>query len=224
VGHIEYLASVCDLQGRSIVDVGAGDGTFSRQLDLAGASVTAVEIDPIKVSRAENSLPSNINVLVGRAESLPVDNCSQDLACFFFSLHHVPVDLQDAAFDEVLRVLKPTGRLHIVEPYPYGSMFDVVRMVEDETAVRTHSHKILSRLGQGNRFRLLAHNDYVLTREYPSFDEFFDKIVRPDPERSKAFSRVADDMRHTFDRVVEIVDGVPMLHQPCAAYHFEIVN
>ncbi len=83
MGHIEYLASVYDLQGRSIVDVGAGDGTFSRQLDLAGASVTAVEIDPIKASRAKTSLPNSVNVLVGRAESLPVDNCSQDLACFF---------------------------------------------------------------------------------------------------------------------------------------------
>ncbi len=103
-------------------------------------------------------------------------------------------------------------------------MFDVVRLVEDETAARTHSHKILSQLGQGNKFRLLARNDYVLTRQYPSFDAFLDKIVRPDPERSKAFPRVADGMRHTFDQVVEEVDGVPVLHQPCAAYHFEIVN
>ena len=33
---------------------------------------------------------------------------------------------------EITRVVKPGGRLHIVEPFPYGSMFDVVRMIEEE--------------------------------------------------------------------------------------------
>jgi len=224
VGHIDYLKSVFGLPGKSVVDVGAGDGAFSLQLEQAGASVTAVEIDPAKVSNAITSLPDSISVLLGRAECLPIADCSQDLACLFFSLHHVPRDVQSDAFQEVLRVLEPNGRLHIVEPFPYGTMFDVVRMVEDETIVRTHSHDILDKLDQGGIFRLLAKQEYILTRDYPSFDAFLDKIVRPDPERSKAFLDVAEEMEEAFHRVIEEADGGHVLHQPCAAYHFETID
>ena len=103
-------------------------------------------------------------------------------------------------------------------------MFEVVKMVEDETAVRTHSHNLLNMLGQEGRFRLVAHVEYILSREYNDFDLFLDKIVRPDPERSRVYSGIADAMKDTFYNVIENVDGVHVLHQPCAAYHFELTN
>jgi SAM-dependent methyltransferase len=222
VAHVEYLRTLVDLLGQAVVDVGAGDGAFSRQLAEEGATVTAVEVDSDKVAKARASLPVEVEVVLGRAEDLPLKSQSQDLACLFFSLHHIPENAQDAAFAEVLRVLKPGGRLHVVEPYPYGTMFDVVRMVEDETRVRTHSHEILSRLGEAGEFRLLARQEYVLTREYPRFDVFVEKIVQPDADRRRIFSTVATDMEATYNRVVDEVNGARVLHQPCAAYHFQV--
>jgi SAM-dependent methyltransferase len=221
VAHVEYLRSLVNLRGKTVVDVGAGDGGFSLKLALEGATVTPVEVDSAKVAKIRANLPGGVEVVLGRAEELPLKSQSQDLACMFFSLHHVPESGQSAAFNEILRVLKPGGRLHVVEPYPYGTMFDVVRMVEDETRVRTHSHDILSRLGEAAEFRLVARQEYVLTREYPSFDIFVDKIVNSDADRRKVFPAVAGTMEDTYNRVVEVVDGVRVLHQPCAAYHFQ---
>lgn len=224
MAHIEHLKSLCPLEGLDVVDVGAGDGVYSRQLDAAGAKVTAIEIDPEKVERAKENLPGSIDVKLGAAENLPLTFGSQDLVCLFFSLHHVPIAAQPAAFDEFRRVLGTNGRLHIVEPYPYGTMFDVVRLVADETIVRTISHQLLNHMDRTQRFALENKREYVLTREYPSFEFFLEKIVLPDPARAKTYEAVAPEMADTFDRAVEYLDGRFVLHQPCAAYHFSVTG
>ena len=71
------------------------------------------------------------------------------------------------------------GRLHIVEPLPFGTMFDVVKLLEDETVVRTHSHKLLRTLGNLDVFELITQMDYVLVRQFSDFDAFLDHTVRP---------------------------------------------
>ena len=221
--HIEHLRTILPLNGLAVVDVGAGDGVYSRQLDEEGAKVTAIEIDPKAVSKAKSQLPLSVDVRLGAAEHLPLENETQNLACFFFSLHHVPVDLQPATFDEVCRVVRPGGRLHVVEPYPHGSMFEVVRLVEDETLVRTNSHRVLGELHQDRRFLLHSKDDYTLTREFKNFDSLVDKVVRSDRDRLVAFGSVEEVMESTYDRVVEQAGDARVLHQPCAAYHFEVV-
>lgn len=222
--HIEHLKTICELEGLQVVDVGAGDGVYSRDLYAAGAKVIAIEIDPGKVAKAKENLPKNIDVRLGAAEDLPLESGSQDLACLFFSFHHIPVEVQHNAFTEIHRVLGNSGRLHIVEPYPYGTMFEVIRLVEDETLVRSHSHETLSHLDGVDGFWLENKREYVLTREYPTFDAFLKKIVWPDPDRSRAYAKVSSDMEDTFNRSVEILDGQIVLHQPCAAYHFIVSN
>lgn len=222
MAHIDILGSIYDLRNRAVADVGAGEGTFSRQMDQAGAKVSAVEIDQAKVDKARANLPESISMMVGRAEQLPLEDNSQDAACFFFSFHHVPIEVQDTALEEVKRVLKPEGRFHVVEPFPYGSMFEVVRMVEDETRVRTHSHNLLGGLEERGGFKLIARKDYTLSREYPDFGSLVDKIVRPDPDRLKNFLTVEHQMEEKFYQVVDTNDGRKVLHQPCSAYHFEV--
>ena len=224
MAHLEHLKSLCPLEGLHVVDVGAGDGVYSRQLDAAGANVTAIEIDPGKVAKAREILPKSINFNLGAAEDLPLITASQDLACLFFSLHHVPSERQSAGFGEIRRVLRSKGRLHIVEPYPYGTMFDVVRMVEDETIVRTNSHQLLNRLDGEHGFSLGKKREYVLTREYPTFEFFLKKIVLPDPDRTRAYEALDSEMADTFNKVKETLDGRVVLHQPCAAYHFSVTG
>ncbi|WP_109313331.1 class I SAM-dependent methyltransferase [Ruegeria sp. AU67] len=102
--HIDHLKSICELEGIQVVDVGAGDGVYSRDLYAAGAKVTAIEIDSDKVAKAKEDLPRNIDVRIGAAGDLPLDSGSQDLASLFFSLHHIPVEVQHTAFTEISRV------------------------------------------------------------------------------------------------------------------------
>ncbi len=84
MAHVDHLMSFLHLEGLHVVDVGAGDGNFSRQMDAAGAKVTAIEIDSGKVAKAKKNLPSSIIFELGAAEDLPVKTGSQDLVCMFF--------------------------------------------------------------------------------------------------------------------------------------------
>ncbi|MBN9673870.1 class I SAM-dependent methyltransferase [Roseibium aggregatum] len=221
MGHIEHLQSVFDLKKKAVADIGAGTGAFSLQLLECGARVSAVEIDPEKVARLMSKLPPEIRVLQGRAEALPLADRSQDLLCFFFSFHHVPMQVQDLALEENLRVLKPEGRLHVVEPFPYGSMFDVVRMVEDETEVRTNSHAIMERLDQaGGAFEAVGKTEYTLSRPYPDFETFLKQVVLVDPARSRVFEENRSAIEKRFEEALDRTPEGCFLHQPCAAYHF----
>ena len=221
MGHIEHLSTLFDLKNKAVADVGAGSGAFSVQLFQAGANVSAIEIDSDKVAAAKAKLPSDVTVLEGRAEALPLADGSQDLLCYFFSFHHVPQEVQALALQEACRVLKPGGRLHVVEPFPYGSMFDVVRLVEDETEVRTRSHEIMGTLGQGDgAFDLLDKAEYTLSRSYPAFEDFLKQVVRVDPARNRIFEENRAAIEERFEKSLDRSSGGHLLHQPCAAYHF----
>jgi len=222
MSHIEKLLSVYPVAGRDVADVGAGDGTFSAQLDAAGARVTGIEIDEAKVAAAAAKLPASVTMRVGRAEALPLDDGSMDLMCFFFSFHHVPMAVQSQALDEVRRVLRPGGRLHVVEPYPHGAMFEVGKWVEDETGVRTNSHRIMSDLGARPPFREIARLDYTLTRGFADFDAYVKRSVSINPARAALFPAVEATMRAAFERNSVPRDGLRELDQPCCAYHFEV--
>ncbi len=222
MAHIEYLKTVLDLNGIMIADLGAGDGAFARQMHEAGGNVTGIEIDAAKVARARNNLPCNVYMLEGVAQALPIEDNAMDLVCFFFSFHHVPMVVQEKALEEVVRVLKPCGRLHVVEPQPFGGMFDAVKLVEDETEVRTNSHAIMNGLGSRRAFELLAQKEYVLTRHYPDFEALLDRMIRTDPARLAQLPEVKDEMERIFLSNPPDADGVRSIDQPCVAYHFRL--
>ncbi|MDH3664265.1 MAG: class I SAM-dependent methyltransferase, partial [Alphaproteobacteria bacterium] len=137
MNHLDHLTSLIDLDGHSVVDVGAGNGKFARAFARRGARVTGIEIDGDKVEIAKRAEHANVRILLGRGEDLPLDDQSADLVCFMFSFHHVPLPLQDDALAEAWRVLKPGGRLHVLDPLPGGSMSDVMAPLDDETEIRT---------------------------------------------------------------------------------------
>ena len=223
MAHIEYLKSVFDLPGMAIVDVGAGDGTFAKQMYEAGGLVAGIEIDAAKVERARANLPAEVRMIEGVAQTLPIEPASVDLVCFFFSFHHVPMEVQEVTLAEVVRVLKPGGRLHVVEPQPFGGMFDAVKLVEDETEVRTNSHSIMSKLGSRGTFEHLAQKEYELTRHYPDFEAFLDRMIRTDPARLAQLPDVRDEMERIFLSNPPDASGTRSISQPCVAYHFGLI-
>lgn len=218
--HLEYLTSIYDLSARKVADIGAGDGSFSRQIHQHGGKVTAVEIDAAMVKTARANLPKEIVVVEGRGEELPLVSASQDLVCFFFSFHHVPITVQRQALGEVRRILKPGGRLHVVEPLATGTMFELVKLVDDETAVRENSHAVLEKLDEGDTFELLASKQYTLKRGYPDFETFLSRVVATDRQRAKKLPDVEQRMKRLFTQADSQADGVRHLLQPCIAYHF----
>ncbi|MEP0941974.1 MAG: class I SAM-dependent methyltransferase [Rhizobiaceae bacterium] len=220
--HLLHLKSVCELSGKNIADIGAGKGVVAMELGEQGAWVTGVEIDEARVHSVQKRLPSNVSMKLGRAENLPIGDGTQDVVCFFFSFHHVPIDLHDLAIFEAVRVLKPGGRLHVVDPLVNGTMSEVLKFVEDETHVRTVSHARMSSLTDETKCKLVGSTEYSVERSFRDFDEFVQHVVAADQARAAMLPHVRPEMKAAFTELSMKDKDRYRFSQPCRAYHFEL--
>src|SRR5262249_59922310 len=63
---------------------------------------------------------SQVNLSAGKAESLPVADESQDALISIFLFHELPPSVRRAVLRECARVLKPSGRLVLVDSLQRG--------------------------------------------------------------------------------------------------------
>ncbi len=224
MNHLDHLSSLIDLQDLVVVDVGAGDGKFARAFAKRGANVIGIEIDEAKVAVAQKAAHPSVEIRLGRGEDLPIDDASSDLVCFMFSFHHVPSDVQQQALLEANRVLKPKGRMHIVEPRPFGSMKEAMILLVDETHVLTNSQRRLDDLAEQSTFSRLSQEDYAISLRTPDFEAFLNRIIAVDPRRAEKLPSVRSDLEAAFYRVADKTDDGFTLEQPCVAHHFQKIT
>ncbi len=99
--------------GDDVLDVGIGTGLVAREaLQLIGKSGSLVGVDPSPGMMGEIDLPG-VELRAGRAEALPCAAESCDFVSMGYALRHIS-DV-NAAFAEFHRVLRPDGRLVILE-------------------------------------------------------------------------------------------------------------
>lgn len=114
----EVVRAISPQPGEHVVDIGAGMGPATVLAAKAGAAVLAV--DPTRYMRRILALRrlgqrgrSAIHVADGSAESIPADEHSVDAVWTVNTMHHW-TNL-DAAIVELARVLRPGGRLVLVD-------------------------------------------------------------------------------------------------------------
>jgi len=100
-------------------DLGCGGGTLTEALAPFCQKVVAVDDSEAMLDVARGRLNRFDNVELHRAtlESLPLDDASLDAATLILVLHHLPDP--DKAVREVARVLRPGGRLLVVDMLPH---------------------------------------------------------------------------------------------------------
>jgi SAM-dependent methyltransferase len=220
--------------GRDVVDIGCGQGALVRELARAGARVVGIEISEAQLAaaraaaaaerdqRAASSADTDGAVraryLVGRAEALPLDDASMDLAVFMRTLHHVPTADLMRALAEARRVLRPDGRLYVAEPLPEGSYFELSRLVEDEIEVRAAAQRVLDDAGTAGLERV-ATWEYEIRVRLAGVGGFHDHAVSVDPSRAEAFHVHEAAITDAFERLGEPGDapGERWFSQPMRA-------
>jgi len=107
-----------DLHGKTVVDVGCGEGVDTVILASLGAKVLSVDISDksLELTRARaraNGVEANVTPIHSDVASIPIEDCRADRVLCAAILHHV--DCVRTA-REIRRILKPGGAAVFLEP------------------------------------------------------------------------------------------------------------
>lgn len=112
-----------------------GNLTSRLQERLApSARLDVVDILPIQLSNLRSKLPADERILLaqGDSSSLACPDASYDQVLLFFLLHEQPENVRRATLAEAMRVVKPGGRVVIVDyhrPVPLHPLRPLMRVV-----------------------------------------------------------------------------------------------
>jgi len=117
-----------------LLDIGCGTGRFLDCFKQAWPRLPALGLDMSEpyIRHAKRHLKrwSRMNLTVGNAESLPVPDESQDAVTSIFMFHELPPKVRRTVFRECARVLKPGGRLVLVDSLQRGDRPDYEGLLE----------------------------------------------------------------------------------------------
>lgn len=101
----------------TVADLGAGEGMISQLIAKQAKQVYCIDraskmVEVGKALAKTNQL-ENLQYLLGDIEAVPLEDASVDIALLSQALHHA--DHPEKAIDEAFRILKPDGRIVILD-------------------------------------------------------------------------------------------------------------
>lgn len=126
--ELKMMESLSELKGKLVLEIGCGDGRFSRSLVGKVKKLIAIDPDKNSIKKAKSTI-RGVDFRIGTGEDLEFENMQFDIIIFTYSLHH-----QDGkrALREAHRVLKKNGQLIIIEPANDGEVSSFFNLIKDE--------------------------------------------------------------------------------------------
>src|SRR5262245_27733353 len=117
-----------------LLDVGCGTGRFLESIKQVWPRLPVIGLDMSEtyVRHAKRHLKrrSRVRFIIGKAEAIPIPDNSQDAVTSIFLFHELPPKVRRMVFKEFARVLKPGGRLVLVDSLQRGDRPDYEGMLE----------------------------------------------------------------------------------------------
>ena len=101
-----------------VLEVGCGTGSNLRLFQQAGCKISGIDLSPAMLQQARAKLGEGGDLQLADASEMPWAADSFDLALAMLTLHEMPGDIRRPVISEMLRVVKPGGRLLIVDFHP----------------------------------------------------------------------------------------------------------
>ena len=113
-----------DQRKLKLLDIGCGTGRFLDSVKQVWPRLPTLGLDMSEayIRHAKRQLKrwSRTSFVVGKAEAMPVPDNSQDAVTSIFVFHELPPKVRRRVFSECARVLKPGGRLVLVDSLQRG--------------------------------------------------------------------------------------------------------
>lgn len=180
------LEELAPLNGLSVLDVGCGAGGLRAPLEQAGATWRGVDPFPIEQDDQIDTAP---------AQAMPYEDAQFDAAICVNALHHVPMPAMPDALGEVARVLRPGGRLVVIEPKANGPLSRVIAVIDDETEIRTAAQAAMDTTTALVQVKAY---DYPRIERYADFKAFCDSLTAVEPARSEQITTQRDALNRAF--------------------------
>lgn len=153
------------------------------------------------------------------AEALPFADRTFDGVIFLNSLHHVPESVMRRALLEAARVVISAGPVIVIEPLAEGSLFSVLRLVEDETGVRAAAQEAVREALDDGTFGQLNRIEYLRYDRYTDVDELLSHVISVNPSRAEVARERRAEVEAAFLRCAQAAaDGRMTLEQPMRAH------
>lgn len=121
---IPPLRRFADDQGDDlrILDVACGTARTLDQIAqaLPKARLTGLDLSPFYLEWAAEHLPSEVDLVEGNAEAMPFEDESFDAVVSVYLFHELPRNARRKVYAEMMRVLRPGGRLVILDSLQRG--------------------------------------------------------------------------------------------------------
>jgi SAM-dependent methyltransferase len=190
------LSRMGELNGKRLLDIGAGLGESSVYFALQGAQVTMTDISPAMVQTGRELARKygvEIEGIVSQAEDLGVPAETYDFVYIANTIHHVRD--RDALFQKIHRALKPGGRFFSYDPVAYNPAINLYRRMatavrtEDESPLTLADLRLARKYFPGVQHRefwistlLLFMKYYAVDRVHPNQDRYWKRILRETPQ------------------------------------------
>ncbi|HEY2527847.1 MAG TPA: class I SAM-dependent methyltransferase [Xanthobacteraceae bacterium] len=123
-----------DQRQLELLDIGCGTGRFLDFVKQAWPRLRVIGLDMseayIRHARRHLMRWSRTTFIIGKAEAIPVADNSQDAVTSVFVFHELPPKVRRIALGECARVLKPGGRLVLLDSLQRGDRPDYEGLLE----------------------------------------------------------------------------------------------
>lgn len=120
------LMHLRDVKNKTILDIGCGGGEDIKLLEQQGAIVYGIDPSKTMVSSAQAIVAHPERLRVGDYEHIPFPDKEFDIVFGSFSLHYLKTF--EKAYEEIYRVLKPSGLMLQIVSHP---SFDLSYLLEE---------------------------------------------------------------------------------------------
>lgn len=212
----EQISALLPLEQARLLELGCGAAFTTRRLaeSFPASEIVAMEVD--RIQHEKNllipDLP-NVQFQFGGAQSIDQADESMDAVIMLKSLHHVPIADMDRAFAEIVRVLRPGGLLYISEPVYAGEFNEILRLFNDERAVRQAAFDATVRAVDEGKLSLEREIHVTSLSRFEGFAEFESRVLGATHLAFDVDATLYDEVKARFLPHIND-DGIAEFHNP----------